>query len=184
MAVFRPVLARESWVGPGTVQSSRCHRTAGRHGLTRNVVPWLFDVQVLAPLGADTSGSQFLEPDGTFPNHIPNPENKEAMAAAVNMVKQSGESRLLAVHCGSSMLSVVARDANCYLWCSKNADNCLNSLPDAHSGSVVRNHLAISKNKLVSLKQIPEAMCYGAAISPGVTCAVSMCCRVRPRHHL
>lgn len=35
--------------------------------------------QVLAPLGADTSGSQFLEPDGMFPNHIPNPENKQAM---------------------------------------------------------------------------------------------------------
>jgi phosphomannomutase len=37
--------------------------------------------KVLAPLGADTSGSQFLEPDGHFPNHIPNPENTEAMAA-------------------------------------------------------------------------------------------------------
>ncbi len=35
--------------------------------------------KVLKPLGADTTGSQFLEPDGTFPNHIPNPENKEAM---------------------------------------------------------------------------------------------------------
>ena len=33
---------------------------------------------VLEPLGADTSGSQFLEPDGMFPNHIPNPEDKEA----------------------------------------------------------------------------------------------------------
>lgn len=37
--------------------------------------------QVLEPLGADTTGSQFLEPDGMFPNHIPNPENKDAMAA-------------------------------------------------------------------------------------------------------
>jgi phosphomannomutase len=37
--------------------------------------------KVLEPLGADTTGSQFLEPDGTFPNHIPNPENAEAMAA-------------------------------------------------------------------------------------------------------
>lgn len=35
--------------------------------------------KVLIPLGADTSGSQFLEPDGNFPNHIPNPENKDAM---------------------------------------------------------------------------------------------------------
>ena len=40
-----------------------------------------FVEKVLAPLGADTTGSQFLEPDGTFPNHIPNPENKQAMEA-------------------------------------------------------------------------------------------------------
>ena len=40
-----------------------------------------FAEQVLAPLGADTAGSQFLEPDGTFPNHIPNPENAAAMDA-------------------------------------------------------------------------------------------------------
>ena len=37
--------------------------------------------EVLEPLGADVSGSQFLEPDGMFPNHIPNPEDKEAMAS-------------------------------------------------------------------------------------------------------
>jgi len=38
-----------------------------------------FADKVLQVLGADTSGSQFLEPDGNFPNHIPNPENYEAM---------------------------------------------------------------------------------------------------------
>ncbi len=37
--------------------------------------------QVLEPLGADINGSQFLEPDGMFPNHIPNPENEVAMKA-------------------------------------------------------------------------------------------------------
>lgn len=36
---------------------------------------------VLEPLGADISGSVFLEPDGMFPNHIPNPEDKDAMKA-------------------------------------------------------------------------------------------------------
>ena len=41
---------------------------------------------VLAPLGADVSGSQFLEPDGMFPNHIPNPENEEAMASICGAV--------------------------------------------------------------------------------------------------
>lgn len=40
-----------------------------------------FVEKILKPLGADTTGSQFLEPDGMFPNHIPNPENKEAMEA-------------------------------------------------------------------------------------------------------
>ncbi|WP_036480361.1 phosphomannomutase/phosphoglucomutase [Myxosarcina sp. GI1] len=42
--------------------------------------------KVLQPLGADTTGSQFLEPDGTFPNHVPNPENQEAMAAICQAV--------------------------------------------------------------------------------------------------
>lgn len=40
-----------------------------------------FVKDVLQPLGADTSGSLYLEPDGMFPNHIPNPENKAAMQA-------------------------------------------------------------------------------------------------------
>ena len=44
-----------------------------------NGVGGFYATKVLEPLGADISGSQFLEPDGTFPNHVPNPENKEAM---------------------------------------------------------------------------------------------------------
>ena len=40
-----------------------------------------FATRILEPLGADITGSQFLEPDGNFPNHQPNPENKEAMAS-------------------------------------------------------------------------------------------------------
>ncbi|MBR0414147.1 MAG: phosphomannomutase/phosphoglucomutase [Clostridia bacterium] len=46
-----------------------------------NGVGGFYASEVLAPLGADTSGSQFLEPDGMFPNHIPNPENEEAMCS-------------------------------------------------------------------------------------------------------
>ncbi len=38
-----------------------------------------FYEQLLRELGADTEGSQFLDPDGRFPNHIPNPEEREAM---------------------------------------------------------------------------------------------------------
>ncbi|MBE6947399.1 MAG: phosphomannomutase/phosphoglucomutase [Ruminococcaceae bacterium] len=46
--------------------------------------------KVLKPLGANTEGSRYLEPDGSFPNHIPNPEDKKAMEAiteAVNAAK-------------------------------------------------------------------------------------------------
>ncbi|XP_031104626.1 uncharacterized protein LOC116009644 isoform X1 [Ipomoea triloba] len=45
-----------------------------------------FAGKVLEPLGAITSGSQFLEPDGMFPNHIPNPEDKTAMKAITQAV--------------------------------------------------------------------------------------------------
>ena len=38
-----------------------------------------FAAMVLNPLGANTEGSQFLDPDGMFPNHIPNPEEESAM---------------------------------------------------------------------------------------------------------
>lgn len=38
-----------------------------------------FAERVLAPLGADTAGSRYLDPDGRFPNHVPNPELPEAM---------------------------------------------------------------------------------------------------------
>ena len=38
-----------------------------------------YAAQVLAPLGADVTGSLYLCPDGTFPNHTPNPEDKKAM---------------------------------------------------------------------------------------------------------
>ncbi len=46
--------------------------------------------KVLAPLGADVSASRYLEPDGMFPNHIPNPENEAAMDSARAAVIESG----------------------------------------------------------------------------------------------
>lgn len=44
--------------------------------------------KVLKPLGANTEGSQFLEPDGSFPNHIPNPEDAAAMEAIKDAVSK------------------------------------------------------------------------------------------------
>ena len=55
-----------------------------------NGVGGFYERDVLRALGADTSGSHYLEPDGMFPNHIPNPENKEAMRSVCDAVKESG----------------------------------------------------------------------------------------------
>ena len=49
-----------------------------------------FAPKVLEALGADTSGSLYLDPDGMFPNHEPNPENKGAMEAIRGAVLESG----------------------------------------------------------------------------------------------
>lgn len=55
-----------------------------------NGVGGFFAERILSKLGADVSGSQFLEPDGTFPNHIPNPENKKAMEAIREATLKNG----------------------------------------------------------------------------------------------
>ena len=49
-----------------------------------------FASQVLEPLGADVSASLFLTPDGRFPNHVPNPEDKAAMDAIRDGVVRGG----------------------------------------------------------------------------------------------
>ncbi|BAK21104.1 phosphoglucosamine mutase [Melissococcus plutonius ATCC 35311] len=51
-----------------------------------------FVEKVLKPLGANTEGSQFLDPDGMFPNHIPNPDNEEAMhSIQASVLKQQAD---------------------------------------------------------------------------------------------
>ncbi len=54
-----------------------------------NGVGAFYAERVLAVLGADISGSCYLEPDGRFPNHIPNPENKQAMQSICDAVKKA-----------------------------------------------------------------------------------------------
>ncbi len=54
-----------------------------------NGVGGFYAYNVLEKLGADISGSRFLEPDGMFPNHIPNPENAEAMDSICSAVIES-----------------------------------------------------------------------------------------------
>jgi phosphomannomutase len=49
-----------------------------------------FVSRVLQPLGADTTGSLFLDPDGTFPNHVPDPEQTAALGAIRKSVIDHG----------------------------------------------------------------------------------------------
>lgn len=51
-----------------------------------NGVGGFYAENVLRPLGADVTGSRFLEPDGMFPNHTPNPEDKTAMKSICDAV--------------------------------------------------------------------------------------------------
>ena len=57
---------------------------------TGNGAGGFFADRVLQPLGADTTGSQFLEPDGHFPNHAPNPEDETAMRSVIACVLENG----------------------------------------------------------------------------------------------
>lgn len=54
-----------------------------------NGVGGFFANKILKPLGADVDGSIYLEPDGNFPNHVPNPENSEAMKCIAKATVQS-----------------------------------------------------------------------------------------------
>ncbi len=49
-----------------------------------------YAADVLEPLGADIAGSQFLDPDGYFPNHIPNPEDADAMRSVCEATVKAG----------------------------------------------------------------------------------------------
>lgn len=55
-----------------------------------NGVGGFYAEKVLEKLGADISGSLFLDPDGSFPNHAPNPEDKTAMKFISDAVVSAG----------------------------------------------------------------------------------------------
>jgi phosphomannomutase len=67
------------------------HRDTPLRGLKIVVNPGngsggFFATEILGPLGADVSESIHLQPDGTFPAHQPNPEDKGAVKATVEAV--------------------------------------------------------------------------------------------------
>ena len=69
-----------------------------------------FAERVLEPLGADISGSQFLEPDGNFPNHVPNPEDTAAMRSISERVKAAGADLGIIFDTDVDRAAIVSRD--------------------------------------------------------------------------
>ena len=69
-----------------------------------------FTREILEPLGADTTGSVFLEPDGDFPNHIPNPENPQAMEAIQKATLESKADLGVIFDCDGDRAAVVMAD--------------------------------------------------------------------------
>ncbi len=69
-----------------------------------------FATNVLAPLGADVSCSQFLTPDGNFPAHSPNPENKEAMDSLRTRVLSTGADLGVIFDADVDRCAIVAHD--------------------------------------------------------------------------
>ncbi|MCH5160419.1 MAG: phosphomannomutase/phosphoglucomutase [Clostridiales bacterium] len=69
-----------------------------------------FAERVLQPLGADISGSQFLEPDGNFPAHAPNPENKEAIESLKERVLEVGADLGVIFDADADRSAIVAAD--------------------------------------------------------------------------
>ncbi len=69
-----------------------------------------FADRVLAALGADVSASQFLEPDGTFPAHPPNPENAQAMDSLKTRVIESNADLGIIFDADVDRCAVVTKD--------------------------------------------------------------------------
>ena len=69
-----------------------------------------FASEILEPLGADTAGSRFLNPDGTFPNHVPNPEDKTAMEAIRSAALEAKADLGVIFDCDGDRAAVVFSD--------------------------------------------------------------------------
>ena len=88
------------------------HPLAGLHIVedAGNGASGFFATEILAPLGADISGSVFLDPDGTFPNHVPNPEDRAAMEAAKKATLEAGADLGVVFDCDGDRGAVVFSD--------------------------------------------------------------------------
>lgn len=69
-----------------------------------------FFATTLAELGADTAGSLHLDPDGKFPNHVANPEDKEAIEATSTGTVAAGADVGVCLDTDADRVGLVDRD--------------------------------------------------------------------------
>ena len=69
-----------------------------------------FLASALSELGADTTPSFHLEPDGTFPNHIPNPEDKVAISMTAQRVLDTGSDIGICLDTDADRVGIVDSD--------------------------------------------------------------------------
>jgi len=83
-AYLRQIVVDECNAGPEPLKGMKLVLNPG------NGSGGFFATEILGPLGADVSESINLEPDGNFPAHQPNPEDKGAVKATVDAVLKTG----------------------------------------------------------------------------------------------
>ncbi|MDE6293939.1 MAG: hypothetical protein K2L88_04885, partial [Clostridiales bacterium] len=90
----------------------------------------------IEPLGGDVSPSQFLEPDGNFPAHAPNPENAEAMESLKNRVISTSADLGIIFDADADRCAVVTSDGTEVNRCRLIALAAAMILPD-HPGATI-----------------------------------------------
>ena len=100
------------WIKSAVNAADYDHPLTGLHIIedAGNGAAGFFAGRILEPLGADISGSVFLAPDGTFPNHVPNPEDETAMAAIQKATRDAGADLGVIFDCDGDRGAVVFRD--------------------------------------------------------------------------
>ncbi|MDO4479111.1 MAG: phosphomannomutase/phosphoglucomutase [Lachnospiraceae bacterium] len=132
-----------------------------------------FASRILEPLGADTEGSVYLDPDGHFPNHIPNPEDGEAMAAVKKATLDAKADLGVIFDCDGDRGAVVLEDGE---EANRNTLIALLSaiLVRQHPGttivtdSVTSDELAVFLEKGLGLKHLRFKRGYKNVIDKGI----------------
>lgn len=132
-----------------------------------------FPGQILEPLGADVSGSVFLEPDGMFPNHVPNPENAAAMDAIRSAVLAAKADLGVIFDCDGDRGAVVLADGTevnrntlIAMLSAIVSEKCPGSV--VVTDSVTSDELAVFLEKELGLKHLRFKRGYKNVIDKGI----------------